>query len=163
MKLGRYCVVADLGPIIVNRRLTLCLSSYKEARIEAGLQEAKPGSFGQAGQLSLRLMSTFPFPKNSALIRKLNTRVLSSDADACPSGALNQIPNVGSYIKDRGGSKELANMFVTLVDYYAKYHNSYIKHDDAVIEEEIEFVFEITASFMKHLIRLCHVVGVRLR
>jgi hypothetical protein len=75
----------------------------------------------------------------------------------------NQIPNVGSYIKDRGGSKELANMFVTLVDYYAKYHNSYIKHDDAVIEEEIEFVFEITASFMKHLIRLCHVVGVRLR
>ncbi len=66
----------------------------------------------------------------------------------------NQIKFVGSYIKDRGGSTELANMFVKLVDYYAKYHNSYVKHDDAVIEEEIEFIFEITSSFMKHLVRL---------
>ena len=66
----------------------------------------------------------------------------------------NQIANVGTYIEERGGSKELANMFMKLVDYYAKYHNSYVKHDDAVIEEEIEFVFEITSSFMKHLIKL---------
>jgi hypothetical protein len=66
----------------------------------------------------------------------------------------NQLKLVGAYIKDRGGSKELANMFVKLVDYYATYHNTYIKHDDAVIEEEIEFIFEITSSFMKHLIRL---------
>lgn len=66
----------------------------------------------------------------------------------------NQIEFVGPYIKKRGGSKELANMFVKLVEYYAKYQNSYVKHDDAVIEEEIEFIFEITSSFMKHLIRL---------
>ena len=32
--------------------------------------------------------------------------------------------------------------------------NTYVKHDDAVIEEEIEFVLEITSSFMKHLVRL---------
>ena len=69
----------------------------------------------------------------------------------------NQLKIVGSYIKERGGSKELANMFVKLVDYYANYHNSYVKHDDAVIEEEIEFIFEITSSFMKHLIRLGNV------
>lgn len=66
----------------------------------------------------------------------------------------NQVPLVGSYIKQRGGSPELANMFVKLIDYYAKYHNSYVKHDDAVVEEEIEFVLEITSSFMKHLARL---------
>jgi hypothetical protein len=66
----------------------------------------------------------------------------------------NQIKFVGGYIKDNGGSKELANMFVKLVEYYANYHNSYVKHDDAIIEEEIEFIFEITSSFMKHLIRL---------
>jgi hypothetical protein len=68
----------------------------------------------------------------------------------------NQIGLVGAYITDRGGSKELANMFVKLVDYYSKYQNSYVKHDDAVIEPEIEFIFEITSSFMKHLIRLDH-------
>lgn len=66
----------------------------------------------------------------------------------------NQISFIGAFIKQRGGSKELANMFVKLVDYYSSYQNNYIKHDDAVIEEEIEFIFEITSSFMKHIIRL---------
>lgn len=66
----------------------------------------------------------------------------------------NQLGFLGSFIKQRGGSNELANMFVKLVDYYAKYHNTYVKHDDAVIEEEVEFIIEITSSFMKHLVRL---------
>lgn len=66
----------------------------------------------------------------------------------------NQLQFLGTYIKDRDGSKELANMFVRLIDYYATYHNTYVKHDDAVIDEEIEFIFEMTSSFMKHLIRL---------
>jgi hypothetical protein len=66
----------------------------------------------------------------------------------------NQLPHLGSYIRTRGGSVELANMFTKLVDYYSKYQNSYVKHDDAVIGEEVEFVFEITSSFMKHLMRL---------
>jgi hypothetical protein len=66
----------------------------------------------------------------------------------------NQIGLVGAHIKSRGGSSELANMFVKLLDYYAKYNNSYVKHNDSVIEEEIEFILEITSSFMKHLVRL---------
>jgi hypothetical protein len=66
----------------------------------------------------------------------------------------NQLSAVGSFVKERGGSTELSNMFVKLVDYYCKYQNTYIKHDDAVIEEEVEFVIEITAAFMKHFVRL---------
>jgi len=66
----------------------------------------------------------------------------------------NQIELLGEYLKEKGGSKELTNMFVKLVDYYSKYQNTYVKHDDAVIEEEIEFIFEITSSFMKHIVRL---------
>lgn len=66
----------------------------------------------------------------------------------------NQISHVGNHITDRGGSKELANMFVKLIDYYGKYQNNYVKHNDAVIETEIEFILEITSSFMKHLIKL---------
>ncbi|MGQ3487549.1 hypothetical protein [Roseovarius pacificus] len=66
----------------------------------------------------------------------------------------NQLPTLGKFIQDSGGSKELANMFQKLVEYYAKYQNSYAKHNSAVIEEEIEFIFEITSSFMKHLVRL---------
>jgi hypothetical protein len=66
----------------------------------------------------------------------------------------NQIAALGGFIKDRGGSAELANMFRTLVDYYSKYQNTYVKHDDAVIEEEVEVLFEITASFMRHVVRM---------
>jgi len=66
---------------------------------------------------------------------------------------------VGQFITDNGGSKELSNMFVTLLNYYTHYQNSYVKHHaDSVIEEEIEFVMEITSSFMKHLIRLLNKV-----
>lgn len=69
----------------------------------------------------------------------------------------NQISQLGAFIKDHGGSKEFANMFEKLVDYYAKHNNRYVKHDDAIdsiIEEEIEFVIEVSSSFMKHLVKL---------
>ena len=68
----------------------------------------------------------------------------------------NQLSALGTFIKRRGGSTELASMFSKLVDYYTKYQNSYVKHDDAIIEEEVEFIFELTASFMKHLVRLSY-------
>lgn len=85
---------------------------------------------------------------------RLSLELLLKDLFENSKSLENQIKDLGGYIKDRGGSKELANMFVKLVEYYASYQNSYAKHNDAVIEEEIEFIFEITSSFMKHLIRL---------
>ncbi len=66
----------------------------------------------------------------------------------------NQLASVGAFIKGKGGSRELANMFEKLIDYYTKYQNTYVKHDDAVLNAEVEFVLEITSSFMKHLVRL---------
>jgi hypothetical protein len=66
----------------------------------------------------------------------------------------NQVPALGPFVKQHGGSPELSNMFAKLVDYYCKYQNTYVKHDDAVIEEELEFVLEITAAFMKHFVRI---------
>ena len=66
----------------------------------------------------------------------------------------NQVPALGAYIKARGGSPQLGNMFAKLVDYYCTYQNSYIKHGDAVKEPEIEFILELTSAFMKHVIRI---------
>ena len=85
-------------------------------------------------------------------LEKLLCAVFSND-----KSLENQIRFVGGYIKTSGGSTELANMFSKLLDYYANYQNTYVKHDDEVKEEEIEFIFEITSSFMKHLIRLARV------
>lgn len=66
----------------------------------------------------------------------------------------NQLSALGEYIQNKGGSKELGNMFQKLVEYYSKYNNTYVKHNDNIIEEEVEFIFEITSSFMKHFIRI---------
>lgn len=66
----------------------------------------------------------------------------------------NQMDNIGGFVKSTGGSKEFSNFFSKLIDYYAKYQNTYIKHDDAVVDEEIEFVFEISSSLMRQIIRL---------
>ncbi len=66
----------------------------------------------------------------------------------------NQIQNIGTFVKQKGGSKELSNMLVKLIDYYTKYQNLFVKHNDAVKEEEVDIVFELTASIMKHLAKL---------
>ena len=65
----------------------------------------------------------------------------------------NQIADLGPFLKASGCSKELTNMFQKLIDYYTKYQNTYVKHDDAVIENEIEIIFEMTCSFMRFLVR----------
>jgi hypothetical protein len=65
-----------------------------------------------------------------------------------------QLPGLGQFIKARGGSPEVVNMFSKLMEYYCRYQNTYVRHADAVIEQEVEFVLEITSSFMKHIIRM---------
>lgn len=67
-----------------------------------------------------------------------------------------QLPDVGSHLKAHGASPQIGNMFQRLLDCYTKYQNDYVKHTDKVKEEEIEFVFEITASFMKYIVRISH-------
>jgi hypothetical protein len=66
----------------------------------------------------------------------------------------NQLSALGDYIKQAGGSTELQNMLVKLIDYYCKYNNTYVKHDDAVVDHEIEVICEITSCFMRHLVRI---------
>lgn len=66
----------------------------------------------------------------------------------------NQTSEIGTFISNNGGSKQFTNMFRTLVDYYSKYQNTFVKHNDAVVEEEVEFIFEMTSSFMKHLVKM---------
>ena len=66
----------------------------------------------------------------------------------------NQVPLIGAFIKERKGSPELANMIQKLVDYFSKYQNTYIKHNDAVLNAEVDVILELTSSLMKHLVQL---------
>lgn len=66
----------------------------------------------------------------------------------------NQLQDLGTYIRSKGGSKEYINMFVKLIEYYSKYNNTYIKHEDEVNSNEIEFIIELTSCFMRQIVRL---------
>jgi hypothetical protein len=66
----------------------------------------------------------------------------------------NQLGEVGTFLKSKGGSPEICNMFQKLVEYFAKYQNTYIKHDDNVVEEEMEFIIELVSAIMKHFVRI---------
>lgn len=66
----------------------------------------------------------------------------------------NQLGPIGARLKERGGSPQFTNMFQKLLEYYCKYQNDHVKHDDKLPEVEIEFIFELTASFMKHVVRV---------
>lgn len=66
----------------------------------------------------------------------------------------NQISEIGNFVTKKGGSIEFTNMFQKLIDYYSKYQNSYIKHNDKVNKQEVEFIIEMSSLFMKNIMKL---------
>lgn len=66
----------------------------------------------------------------------------------------NQLEDLGRFFRKKSISKELYNMIVKLIDYFAKYQNTYVKHNDNVNDKEIEFIFELTSALMKFIVRL---------
>ena len=66
----------------------------------------------------------------------------------------NQQDFLGKYLKDKGTPKEIRNMFTKLIDYYAKYQNENVKHNDKVRESEVEFMIYLTGTFMRFLLSL---------
>lgn len=94
------------------------------------------------------------FERNLLDDLRLSLELLLKEIFANQKSLEKQIDNIGKFINNNGGSTYFSNMFRVLIDYYSKYQNSFIKHDDAVIEEEVEFIFEVTSSFMKHLVKL---------
>ncbi|HPN22996.1 MAG TPA: hypothetical protein PK758_13925, partial [Tenuifilaceae bacterium] len=65
----------------------------------------------------------------------------------------NQFEPLGNFLKQTGTSKELTNMLRTLTDYYSKYQNTYVKHNDAIKEEEVDLLINLTSSFINFLIK----------
>lgn len=66
----------------------------------------------------------------------------------------NQLSDLGKWVKERGGTPEFRNMFQKILDYYSKYQNEHIKHNDDVVEKEVSYIFEQTTLFLRQLARL---------
>jgi hypothetical protein len=59
---------------------------------------------------------------------------------------------LGRYLKDKGISGEVRNLYVTLVKYYTDYQNKHVKHNDNINETEIELILYLTGTFMRFLL-----------
>jgi len=57
------------------------------------------------------------------------------------------------YLKDNNINKEITNMFYTILDYYMKYQDNNVKHDENCYEQEAEFIIYITGTFMRLLLQ----------
>lgn len=60
-----------------------------------------------------------------------------------------QTSEIGQYLKNKAVSIQFRNMFEKILDYYSKYQNEYVKHNDKVDASEIDFVVNITLLFMR--------------
>jgi hypothetical protein len=65
-----------------------------------------------------------------------------------------QKEDIGKYLKTKNVSSEVSNMFVILQDYFGKYQNSYVKHDDNVNKHEIELMINLTSTFVNFLLNI---------
>ena len=57
------------------------------------------------------------------------------------------------YLKDNNINKEITNMFYTILDYYMKYKDNNVKHDENCYEQEAEYIIYITGTFMRLLLQ----------
>lgn len=65
----------------------------------------------------------------------------------------NQVDGICGILDKAGTSTELKNMVPKIVDYYTKFQNHHVKHNDKVNGNEIEYVIELTSVVMKFLIK----------
>lgn len=64
----------------------------------------------------------------------------------------NQKAAIGGILKGANLSVEYRNLLITLIDYYTKYQNNHVKHDDNINPYEVSFVVEFTCILMKQMI-----------
>lgn len=94
------------------------------------------------------------FERNTLDDMRLSFELLVKDLLENNKSLENQLSNLGSYLKKKGASEELRNMLVKIIDYYTRFQNNHVKHNDAVNADEIEYVIELTSVVMKYLVKV---------
>ena len=93
------------------------------------------------------------FERNTLDDIRLSFELLVKDLLGNEKSLENQIRGICGILDKCGTSVELKNMVQKIIDYYTKFQNNHVKHDDAVNENEIEYVIELTSVIMKFLIK----------
>lgn len=86
------------------------------------------------------------FERNTLDDIRLSFELLVKDLLGNEKSLENQIGGICGILDNCGTSVELKNMVQKIVDYYTKFQNNHVKHDDAVNVNEIEYVIELTIA-----------------
>ena len=93
------------------------------------------------------------FERNALDDLRLSFELLVKDLLHNGKSLENQISGICIILDNAGTSSELKNMVPKIIDYYTKFQNSHVKHNDAVNSNEIEYMIELTSVIMKFLIK----------
>lgn len=69
----------------------------------------------------------------------------------------NQLNAIGDYLKGKNIAAEIRNMFIKLLDYFAKYNNQHIKHNDDsdnLTPAELEYLIYLSGAFIRFLMQI---------
>lgn len=64
----------------------------------------------------------------------------------------NQDSNIGKYFLDNNVATQISNMYMKLLDYYEKYNNNNVKHNENIAAVEIDYMIYLTGSFMRFIL-----------
>jgi hypothetical protein len=127
----------EINSVLIDKNLLLFKNFPEAARLyEAALTKLNEGNLDRNLLDDLRLAFEL-------LLKQLFKNEKSLE---------NQIPELGKYLKSTRSSPELTNMILKLIDYYNKYNNEYIKHNDKVKENEVSLVLNLTSSFINFIL-----------
>lgn len=66
----------------------------------------------------------------------------------------NQYNNLGNYFKQNNIPTEISNMYINLINLYAKFNNNNVKHNDNVFKVELDYMIYLTGSFIRFILML---------
>jgi hypothetical protein len=93
------------------------------------------------------------YERNAMDDMRLAFELLVKDLLANDKSLENQIKIIGAKLEDAGTSKEIRLMVTQIISYYTRYQNEYVKHNDRVNQNEIEYIFDLTSVLMKFLMK----------
>lgn len=66
----------------------------------------------------------------------------------------NNKTEIGKMLKDNNINKEITNIYITIFDYYTKYQNNNVKHNEKCYDQEIEFILYLTCILIRTVITI---------
>lgn len=63
----------------------------------------------------------------------------------------NQVAALGQYLKTKGENNQVTELLHKVLDFYSKFQNENVKHNDNVKKRDVNFILKLTSSLIEHL------------